>query len=748
MITKKTLYSSLEKMCSALHHRVLTSEYKDYVIHLFALKILSPEGFKDLQNADSEVEDRLNELSQRTASDSYLPELKPLNTTKLGRASDKAGILRKLIDEISIVDCAQYLKHHDLIGDIYEYFLHTYSDVGKQIGQFYTPSEIGTLIGAILLNQVGSRPEVSIYDPTCGSGGLLLAIANQADNQRISVAGQDIDYSAYATAKLNMAIHQATKQIAQSDIRVGNTLANPQHIADGCLEQFDLVVSNPPYSCSNWMQEFDARQDPWNRFEYGIPPAKNGDYAFILHAIKAIKPNGFAAVVLPHGVLFRGNTEGAIRREIIKAGLIKAIISLPAKLFYGTDIPACVVILSKEPSSKIQFVNAANDFIKDGNKNKLRQRDIHKLVRAIANQETIPNYSYIVSYQDIEANDYNLNISRYVEPEAPEDHSDLGGLIYGGIPQSEIEGLNHYWGCCPDLKNQLFEEIRPGYFDVCQKPLNDFILEHPNIYALKTKTTELFQQWFNSHLAALESPSVATAPSLIKDLSETLLCVFNGVGLLDAYGLYQALYDYWDASMESDIFAIADGGWQASKTPDIIGSDLIMSKYFESDRIIVEQLEADLDTLKQDWDERLSECEPDDPIIECLGTNPKPTKANLTKLKQLDATLSEICDSLLKLQQRQKTLAKALNGEITRRRDQLTIDEAKALVIYEKWQKSLADIVEGEVDAIARSLASAIKKLDHDYSPDNSLLALEAECTKKTAAVRKAMAAMGFPIDG
>ena len=310
----------------------------------------------------------------------------------------------------------------------------------------------------------------TIYDPTCGSGSLLLRAADEAPNG-ITVNGQEKDNATYALAWMNMILHGNET----AELWRGNTLTDPYFKdTDTQLKTFDFAVANPPFSDKAWMNGLDPENDLYGRFEgYGIPPAKNGDYAFLLHFIASLKSTGKGAIILPHGVLFRSNREEDIRRNLIRHGFIKGIIGLPANLFYGTGIPACILVIDKENArvrKGVFMIDASKGFLKDGNKNRLRAQDIHKIVSVFNEQTELPRYARMVPTSKIadpaNANDYNLNIPRYINTSDPEDLHDLDAHLNGGIPDKDIGALDDYWAVFPTLRNALFKANgRPGYSD-------------------------------------------------------------------------------------------------------------------------------------------------------------------------------------------------------------------------------------------------------------------------------------------
>jgi type I restriction enzyme M protein len=294
---------------------------------------------------------------------------------------------------------------------------------------------------------------------------LLLKVADEARTP-VTLYGQEKDAATSGLARMNMILHNnPTALIVQ-----GNTLANPKFTEGGTLKTFDYVVANPPFSDKRWSTGLDPLNDPYERFQpFGTPPAKQGDYAYLLHIVRSLKSMGKGACILPHGVLFRGNVEADVRRNLIRKGYIKGIIGLPANLFYGTGIPACIVVVDKEGAharKAIFMIDASAGFMKDGPKNRLRAQDIHKIVDVFTKRLEVPKYARMVSFEEIEKNEFNLNLPRYIDSQTPEDLQDIAGHLKGGIPKADVDALQSYWTVCPQLRQTLFKDNRPGYLDL------------------------------------------------------------------------------------------------------------------------------------------------------------------------------------------------------------------------------------------------------------------------------------------
>ncbi len=310
------------------------------------------------------------------------------------------------------------LEGNDIIGDAYEYLISRFaSDAGKKAGEFYTPSEVSTLLAKLVEPKDGER----ICDPTCGSGSLLLKAAKEVGSKNVSLYGQEVNGSTWALARMNMFLHE----MDNARIEWGDTINNPQLREQDNLMKFDVVVANPPFSLDKWGAE-EATADRYNRFHRGVPPKSKGDYAFITHMIETLNEHGRAGVVLPHGVLFRGSSEGKIRKQLIEENLLKAVIGLPSNLFFGTGIPATILIFDKNKSTdEVLFIDASNEFESGKNQNKLSEENIIKILDTFQSWETKDKYSYVAKKKEIIENDYNLNIPRYVDTFEEEEPVDI-----------------------------------------------------------------------------------------------------------------------------------------------------------------------------------------------------------------------------------------------------------------------------------------------------------------------------------
>ena len=650
-LKKSQLYSSLWKSCDELRGGMDASQYKDYILTLLFMKYVS-DKYADNPNAlievptggsfadivklkgDKEIGDKINpiisQLAEANDLKGVIDQADFNDESKLGTGKEMQDRLSKLIAIFEDLDFrANRGEGDDLLGDAYEYLMrHFATESGKSKGQFYTPAEVSQVMAKVVGINADTRPDQTIYDPACGSGSLLLKAAGEALGG-ITLYGQEMDNSTWALAQMNMILHGHPTAVLWR----GNTLAAPYFKnKDGTIKTFDFAVANPPFSAKAWSNGLDPTNDEYGRFKYGIPPAKNGDYAFLLHLIASLKSKGKGAIILPHGVLFRGNREADIRRNLIRRGFIKGIIGLPANLFYGTAIPACILVIDKENAHSrtgIFMIDASKGFVKDGNKNRLRSQDIHKIVDVFNNQIELQCYSRMVPVAEIAgpANDYNLNIPRYIDSSEPEELQDLNAHLKGGIPNRDIDALDSYWKVFPSLRQALFKSNgRAGYSEarVKTQQVKAVILDHDEFKSYEQRVFAIFDAWSKVHEPLLLGLEIGVLPRMIiHTLSEDLLECFADLPLLDPYNVYQGLMDYWDEVMQDDIYLVAADGWQAGRTlratydketPDfaikkgqktlkyigeLIPASLVIERFFRDLRQELERLEGKIANLAQ-----------------------------------------------------------------------------------------------------------------------------------------------------
>ena len=644
-IKKSQIYSSLWASCDALRGGMDASQYKNYILTLLFMKYVSDKsendpgslivvpgggGFSDIAELKGKVDigERINtvisNLAEANDLQGVIDQADFDDRTMLGSGKEMQDRLSSLVAIFEGLDfSANRAGGDDLLGDAYEYLMmHFATDSGKSKGQFYTPAEVSRIMAKV----VGIGPDVhqthSIHDPACGSGSLLIRAADEAPNG-ISIYGQEMDNATWSLARMNMFLHDRPT----AEIERGNTLSSPLFTTDGGdLKKFDFAVANPPFSTKEWTSGVNPNDDPYGRFEYGTPPPRNGDYAFLLHLLTSLNSKGKGAIILPHGVLFRGNKEADIRRNLVRRGLIKGIIGLPANLFYGTSIPACIVVVDKENAlarSGVFMIDASKGFIKDGNKNRLREQDIHKIVTVFNERKEIQGYSRMVSMEEIAnpVNNYNLNIPRYIDSSQPEDLHDLDAHLNGGIPERDIDGLSDYWNAFPTLRGELFERNgRPGYSEsrIQSAQVKAAILENADFKAYSGHGRAIFDEWRAAIEPLLLDIDENTNPKeIVRVLSEDILTRFDRLPLIDPYDIYQRFMDYWNDVMQDDVYLVASAGWEAGRdlrapdskedadftikdgrrilkyVSDLIPPSLIIARFFADERHELDDLEAE-----------------------------------------------------------------------------------------------------------------------------------------------------------
>ena len=724
-IKKSELYSSLWASCDELRGGMDASQYKDYVLVFLFLKYISdkyagqpfapitiPTGasFADMAalKGTKDIGDQINKAiiaplveANQQLSLSDFPDFNDPN--KLGSGKEMVDRLTNLIgifEEPALDFSNNRAEGDDILGDAYEFLMrHFATESGKSKGQFYTPSEVSRIMAKVLgIGAAQTSASTTVCDPTCGSGSLLLKVADEA-NTELTLYGQEKDATTSGLARMNMILHDnPTAEIAQ-----GNTLADPKFLEGGSLKTFDYVVANPPFSDKRWSTGVDTTDDPYERFKhFGTPPDKQGDYAYLLHILRSLKSTGKGACILPHGVLFRGNAEGEIRKKLIRKGFLKAIIGLPANLFYGTGIPACILVLDKSEAHArkgIFMVDASNGFIKDGPKNRLRSRDIHQIVDAYRKGVEVKGYARSASFEEIEKNDFNLNLPRYIDNRAAEDLQDIEAHLQGGIPQRDVDALEKYWVVCPNLRASLFRPLRQNYVQLIDngelimdngkcpdtesnaqlpdtKPnyqlstLNYQLQAHPDLTNFTKSLENHFAAWSTRQSAELKRLCQGFNPkTFIHGFSEDLLAHYTPTSsssssknyqfstihsqLLDAYAVYQHLMDYWSEVLQDDTYLIAIDGWKADtyritetnqktgKTRDkgwacdLVPKELIVARYFAAEQSAIESQQAELEALEAQRTELEEEHSGEDGAFAELD---KINRASIaTRLKELKA---------------------------------------------------------------------------------------------------------------
>ena len=643
-IKKSEIYRSIWESCDALRGGMDASQYKDYVLSMLFIKYISDkyadELYPPITVPDSanfagmvalkgkpDIGDQINKkivaplaAANQQLSQADFPDFN--DSAKLGGDKEKVERLTDLIAifENPSLDFKQNrVGGDDILGDAYEYLmLHFATESGKSKGQFYTPAEVSHVMAQLLgIKDAPTSSQTTVYDPACGSGSLLLKVADQAGTS-VTLYGQEKDEATSGLARMNMILHDCPT----AEIQLGNSLADPKFLDGETLKTFDYVVANPPFSDKRWTTGLDPENDPHDRFNaYGVPPTRQGDYAYLLHIVRSLKSTGKGACILPHGVLFRGNAEAEIRQKLIAKGYIRAIIGLPTNLFYGTGIPACIVLIDKEDAHArkgIFMIDASQDFVKEGPKNRLRAQDIHRIVDTFRKADDISGYARMVLLEEIENNEFNLNLPRYINSQKEEDGQDIEGHLRGGIPEADIKALQCYWAVYPTLRQALFDECRPFYYDlrVDKAELRSTIFEHPEFVAFQKEMRDLFDQWRFRSVDYLKNLEGGCNPKeVIFDLSENLLDHYSDKPLVDKYNIYQHLMNYWSETMQDDCYMIAADGWKAETyriiekakngkekdkgwTCDLIPKELVVARFFADEQAEINRLTAELDTVE------------------------------------------------------------------------------------------------------------------------------------------------------
>ncbi|MFP6351919.1 N-6 DNA methylase [Helicobacter pylori] len=764
-IKKSELYSSLWAGADSLRGGMDASEYKNYVLNLLFLKYISdkaknnnfseievPEGcfYEDILalEGDKEIGDKLNKIiakiAERNDLKGVIDSVDFNDNTKLGEGKamiDTLSNLVKIFADLSLG--AHGALDDDLLGDAYEYLMrHFASESGKSKGQFYTPSEVSLLLSLLLGIDENTRQDKSIYDPTCGSGSLLLKASSLAGEKGLTIYGQEKDISTTALCKMNMILHNS----ATADIAKGgsSTLSNPLFIENGMLKTFDYVVANPPFSLKNWTDglSIDPKSkqvinDNFNRFEDGTPPEKNGDFAFYL--------------------------------------------------FYGTSIPACVIVLDKENAHArkgVFLIDASKDFKKDGNKNRLRDQDVQKMIDTFNALKEIPYYSKMVSLEEISANDYNLNIPRYIAAKQ-ESEKDLFALINSHkasyLPKNEIKAYAPYFRVFKELKNTLFKKSdKEGYYALKT--------ECENIKELIIQSSE-YQTFHASVLNAFDRLELLTTfndlepgfnpKTLIESVCSKVLKEFEKIEILDKYGVYQLFKDYYNEVLQDDWFLLSFNGFESAKelrklTPlkdknkkanyleepdfyhsktyyksDLIPKNLIKQRFFEKEAKELEELENALNEKEALLDEFIEEHSNEEGLFDGLKINESVLKKELKNAT--DSEDEKILKTALEwLEAKNKALKiknkahEELELKAFHQYKSLELGEIKDLIIQDKWLKSLKNALENKIQKRINAFTSTLNGIIQTYS--NSLLELDKEVKESESKVLEHLKDLGIVV--
>ena len=810
-IKKNELYSSLWASCDKLRGGMDASQYKDYILTLLFVKYVTdkfkgvkyaditvPEGgsFDDLvklkgdKNIGEEMDKVISKLAEAENNNlvGVITNARFNDESKLGKGQE---MVDKLTGLIAIFQRPEFdFKNNkaagdDILGDAYEYLMRNFAtESGKSKGQFYTPAEVSRILAKVIGIDKVDDPDTSVYDPACGSGSLLIRAADEAPID-VAIYGQEKEITTAGLAKMNLVLHNK----ATGEIYAGNTFSDPHYKDDkddSVLRRFDFAVANPPFSLKNWT---DGLKD-YGRFSgYGdTPPEKNGDFAWLLHILKSLKSTGKAAVILPHGVLFRGNAEATIRKAIIDKGYIKGIIGLPANLFYGTGIPACIIVIDKSDAderSGIFMIDASHDYVKDGNKNRLREQDIYKIVTTFNDQITTdPKYARFVPNDEIKIkNDYNLNIPRYIDSSMPEDLQDIEAHLHGGIPAVDVDSMERYWTLFPKLKEKLFSPLRDGYYqlNIDKDDVRSTVYADEEFSAYAERIDMAFDAWMNDVDNGLRNiDEFVEIKKYIVELSKILIAKYADIELVDKYDVYQVLLSYWQEVMADDVYVLVQDGYEAGReTEDIyeitedkktkkekkkykgwegklIPKFLIEAAFFAAERAKIDEAQAICDEKQGKLDELVEEHTAEGGVLADYlndkdAVDAKAVNAKIKELKKVDPDSEEygiLCE-YIELSTKVKEYTKlikdlnvALDEVCKAKYAELTIDEIKELLVNRKWYYTIFEGIKALYVTTSHEIAGRVSELAERY--ENTLPSLESDVESYEAKVKAHLERMGF----
>lgn len=807
-VKKSELYSSLWASCDSLRGGMDSSQYKDYILTLLFVKYVS-DKFKGVAYGDIDVpdggsfDDMLALIGNKNIGeemDKIIAKLAEANSLRgvIDNAhfndEDKLGKGKEMVDKLSELlgifrdQMPDFSKNRadgdDIIGDAYEYLMRNFAtESGKSKGQFYTPAEVSRILAKVVGIENATSNDTTLYDPACGSGSLLIRAA-EAAHVDVAIYGQEKESTTAGLARMNLVLHNR----ATAEIKGGySTFSEPQYKNpndDGALRQFDFAVVNPPFSDKNWTHGLKE----YGRFDgYGDrPPQKNGDFAWLLHIIKSLKRNGKAAVILPHGVLFRGNAEASIRQSLIDKGFIKGIIGLPANLFYGTGIPACILVIDKENADErdgIFMIDASHDYIKDGNKNRLRERDVYKITTVFNQQLDLPKYSRFVPNSEIkDKNAYNLNIPRYIDSGAAEDLQNIDGHLNGGIPTVDVESLSCYWETFPNLRGQLFRAYRAGFdaLTVGKDEVRDTIFRDSEFSAYSDTVEAAFDRWRASVDGKLRAITGTTKPKLlIAEIAERILAEYEHITLVDKYDAYEVLLSYWNEAMSDDVYLIVQDGYKAIRDIEVftktstkkkkdgtevtqeketgwdgklVPKALVIEMFFATEQKAIDDMENVIAAAQAELDEMVENAEEDSAINDIVKDNGNIDKPGLKKMlkdKELDADDKAVLQALQTLVTRidegtkaLKDLRAALDRKTREQYPKLTDDQCLELLLNRKWYCTIVNGIYSLYTAVSHRISDRVTELNERYA--QTLPALEAEVTLLEIKVKSHLERMGF----
>lgn len=812
-MNKQQLANKIWESANKMRSKIEANEYKDYILGFIFYKYLSDQEIKFLKENDFDDadikdlrEDDIDILEYVQRNIGYFISYENLFSTWIskGRDFDVSDVRdalsafnrliypthKKVFDKVfdtlqtglsklgdssnsqtkAISGLLQLIKDipmdgkqdYDVLGFIYEYLISQFAaNAGKKAGEFYTPHEVSVLMSEIVAEHLKGKKEIKIYDPTSGSGSLLINIGNciskyMPDSNNIKYYAQELKENTYNLTRMNLVM----RGIRPDNIvtRNGDTLEedwpffdendpvntyNPLYV--------DSVVSNPPYSQA-WDPSNKEHDPRYSRF--GLAPKGKADYAFLLHDLFHIKPDGIMTIVLPHGVLFRGGEEGEIRKNLIENNHIDAIIGLPANIFFGTGIPTIIIVLKqKRENTDTLIIDASKGFIKEGKNNKLRASDIKRIVDVVMNRESIDKFSRLVSREEIRSNDYNLNIPRYVDSSEPAETWDLYASMFGGIPMTEIDGLEEYWKAFPTLKSALFTNSDIPYVELATEDIKNTIKNHVDIKTFKKAFKDAFADFHlylkDEWIEKMEHVEISKSENVI---SENIFKRLDQVSLIDKYEAYQILDDEW-GKIAVDLEIIQTEGFAATKKVDpnlvtkkkngkeqeiqdgwigrVIPFELVQKELLSDRYKELREKEARLAEIPSLYEEIIEDMTEEEKDGQVLNDNndafvPKEVTKKLKELKK-EAPTEEVksfidkLDRYERLSKEEKDLKKEIKSEtaklhmLTKETIENLTDSMVCELLDKKWIGNLLESINKLPDTIVDNIVSKIQALGSKY---------------------------------